>query len=91
MGGWVAAAAGELGPACTNVQIETPLFATAGAHARVWRAPTIRSGVLYTLAPGSHVMIIGGPVRGSIRTDTTDEGDWYEVYQTGRPAGWVWA
>lgn len=66
--------------------------ATARDNARVWSEPDVTVGqVLLTLVPGSEVTIIGGPVLGTIRADTGEQDNWYQISQESTGAvGWVW-
>lgn len=91
-GGWIAASAGTLSGACGGPVPPVSGTATALAEARVWSLPDVQSGeVLYTLDAGTLVLITGEAVRGPIRFDTADQGDWYPVVVTGLLPGWVWA
>lgn len=92
MGGYVRASAGRLSDACDLLATEHPPLATAGPNARVWSAPDVRLGdVLGTLPVGSQVLIVDGPVRGPIRFDTDDMGDWFLVHGSNYVVGWVWS
>jgi hypothetical protein len=91
-GGWIASSDGQLKPNCDRVPPEPYRTATALDNARVWSAPDVASGsALYTLEPGQRVLVVAGPVRGPIRFDTDDQGDWYQVYVDGQASGWVWS
>ena len=90
-GGWVLSSAGSLSGACDTIPPVSGLTAWALADARVWSAPDVKTGeVAGTLVENSLVVIVAGPVRGPIRFDTNDEGDWYQVAQSGQVIGWVW-
>jgi hypothetical protein len=90
-GGWVPSSAGSLSGACDTLPPDASLTARALADARAWTVPNVKTGqIAATLAEGSSVVIVAGPVLGPIRLDTNDEGAWYQVYQTGQVVGWVW-
>lgn len=68
--------------------------AKAKANARAWSQPDIQAGqVLTSLDPDSEIVIVNGPRRGSIREDTDDQGDWYQVRrpEATNTLGWVWS
>jgi hypothetical protein len=90
-GGWVPSSAGSLSGACGTLPPDAGLTARALANARAWTVPNVKTGqIAATLADGSSVVIVAGPVHGPIRLDTDDEGAWYQVYQAGQVVGWVW-
>jgi hypothetical protein len=66
--------------------------AVALANARVWSLPDVHTGAwIASLVEGSAVRILGGPVTGPIRYDTTDTGNWYRIAQDATGiTGWVW-
>lgn len=66
--------------------------AVALANARVWSQPDVHAGAwIASLAEGSEVRILGGPVVGPIRYDTPDTGNWYLIAQNATGiTGWVW-
>jgi hypothetical protein len=93
-GVWVAAGTGQLsGFGCNTLPVEyVAAQATALANARMWSAPDVKTGVrTVDLAAGTLVTVIGGPVRGPIRFDTDDQGNWYQVRRNmDGQTGWVW-
>lgn len=92
MGGYVFTSAGTLSAACDDLLVEHPPLATAGPNARVWSAPNVGLGhILATLSEGSQVVILDGPVRGRIRTDSDAQGEWFQVQSSDQVVGWVWS
>lgn len=70
-----------------------PTLAVTLPNARLWSLPDAHTGqLLIHLAEGLSLPVIAGPVRGPVRFDTADRGDWYQVRlpSTGN-TGWVWA
>jgi hypothetical protein len=69
------------------------IHAAALDNARLWTVPDARKGsVVAFLDAGTQVTILAGPVRGPIRYDTPDEGDWYLVQPSQSTiTGWIWA
>lgn len=91
-GGWVANAGLITTPACARLPYENVQQARALPDARVWTAPDVTGGeVLYTLPEAAQVQIVGGPVEGTIRADTGDQGTWYQVTWGPYAPGWVWS
>lgn len=92
MSAWVNVEAGTVAGMCAGLgeQDAPGLPVTVLAHARLWSQPDAKNGdVLATFAAGSQAEILDGPVRGPIRLDTDDQGDWYQVRQ-GVIIGWMW-
>jgi hypothetical protein len=70
------------------------LLAFTRADARLWPVPNVRSVKTYkTLKAEEPLTIIAGPLYGPIRTDSAQQGDWYQV-QVGKDSleyGWIWS
>lgn len=67
--------------------------ASARENARVWSAPDVSAGEFITdLAPGTRLVVVDGPERGSIRLDSNLQSDWYQVrnLEESAPLGWLW-
>jgi hypothetical protein len=60
--------------------------------ARIWSAPDAKTGrSLITVAPGTVISVLSGPVRGSIRLDSDIQGNWYQVQTMDfLVTGWMW-
>jgi hypothetical protein len=64
--------------------------AIALENARIWSYPDVTIGAIHHNLPQRAVVeIIGGPVTGRIRLDTSAIGVWYQV-RYGTVTGWVW-
>lgn len=68
--------------------------AFAKADARLWTAPNVQSSKKFkALKAGQELVVIAGPLYGSISSDTASQGDWYqvEVGQGTAIYGWIWS
>lgn len=87
-----------LAPSHTPVPTPAPILvaqavAAARENARVWSVPDVNGGQsVADLAPGTQLVVIDGPERGSIRLDANIQGDWYQVRRLNdsEPLGWLW-
>ncbi len=89
-------------PTLTPVPSVTPIpaailvaqaVASARENARVWSEPNVSTGEsMIELAPGTQLVVVDGPERGSIRLDANIQGDWYQVRRLDEstPLGWLW-
>lgn len=93
-GGWLSDDAGVITGDCERVpQAGASNLVITNAETNVWSQPDVTIGdIVQTLDANTQLMLVSPPVRGAIRVDTDDVGEWYFVALNNQssPIGWVW-
>ena len=59
--------------------------------ARLWLKPDATKGTFYSLAVGTRLYVVSGPVWGRTRADINHSGWWWKVQALkGNSSGWIW-